>query len=563
MATVQFSGPFKIYGNPFRIKAEGRKPIVTGEPVTPVAVQASSSNHDAVIDRTFDGSGLADKSSDGLLEHSSKLADMWLTEKGQTTGWIEFDLGKVHKLDLIQIWNFNEKWHTNRGLKKADISIWTEGVGWQKVLDDFQVDEADGSDDYDEPALAKLGGVQAQKIRFDDLANLGDAEYIGLSEVRFSEVMGLAAVRPQPADGAKGVGLDGLALAWTPGFGALTHQVYFGTDPDKLELLGRVKDASSAKLSRLARDTAYYWRIDEIQANGSTEPSKVWSFRTGGLLAWWKLDETEGASAADSSGNPDSIGGKLMGNPQWQPSDGKVGGALAFDGADDYIDCGTAPSLHITGVVTVSAWIKLAEIGIDQKIAGNDDNTAGGYKIGVFTNDKVEFEIKTAANRPFTNRNVEGGTVLTQGLWYHVAAVYSQGNYIRTYVNGKLDRELTTQAILGRSSGPFRIACETSNPRQYNFGGVIDDVHVYNCALGKADVEALYSGQALPAVAKVTLEMPAAKVTREKPPAEVTLPGATGQEEPGPGRNWIPVLIIVVIAGIAVALVTLRKKAST
>jgi len=476
---------------------------------------------------------------------------MWLSEKGQITGWIEFDLGKAHKLDLIQLWNFNQKWYTNRGIKKADISIWTESKGWQKVLDDFGLDEAEGNDDYDEPVLAKLGGVEAQKVRLDDLANLGDAEYIGLSEVQFSEVMGLVAVRPEPADGAKGVSLSGLTLKWTPGFGAVAHKVYLGTDPNKLELLGSVKDASTAKLSRLARDTTYYWRIDEVQADGSDQKSKVWSFRTGGLVAWWNLDETEGSNASDSSGN--ALGGKLMGNPQWQPAGGKVGGALAFDGVDDYIDCGTDTSLRITGAVTVSAWIKLAETGIDQKIAGNDDNTAGGYKMGVFTNDKVEFEIKTAANRPFTNRNVEGGTLLTRGVWYHVAGVYSQGNYIRTYVNGELDREWTTQGILGRSSGPFRIACETFNPRQYNFAGVIDDVRIYNCALSKADVEALYSGQALPAdVAKVTLELP---------PVAVELPAAPGQEEPPRVRNWIPVLIILVIVGVAVGLATLRKKA--
>jgi hypothetical protein len=91
--------------------------------------------------------------------------------------------------------------------------------------------------------------------------------------------------------------------------------------------------------------------------------------------------------------------------------------------------------------------------------------------------------------------------------------------------------------------------------------GLIDDVRIYNCALNKADVEALYSGKDLPAaVAKVILETPAAKVSREKAPAEVTLPGATGQEEPGTGRNWIPVLIIVVIVGVVVSFVTLRKK---
>ena len=48
----------------------------------------------------------------------------------------------------------------------------------------------------------------------------------------------------------------------------------------------------------------------------------------------------------DSSGN-DHVG-TLMGGPQWQPDGGKVGGALAFDGVDDYIDCGTPEDLNLT-----------------------------------------------------------------------------------------------------------------------------------------------------------------------------------------------------------------------
>ncbi len=37
------------------------------------------------------------------------------------------------------------------------------------------------------------------------------------------------------------------------------------------------------------------------------------------LVAWWKFDEAEGSSAADSSGN--NIIGTVSGNPQWQPYD--------------------------------------------------------------------------------------------------------------------------------------------------------------------------------------------------------------------------------------------------
>jgi len=553
VATVEFTGPFKIYSNPFRIKAVSRKPIITGELVTPVAVQVSGSPDQVGISRAFDGSGLADKNSDGLLEHSSKPADMWLSEKGQTTGSIEFDLGKAHKLDLIQIWNFNEKWHTNRGLKKADISIWTESKGWQKVLDDFTLDEADGSDDYDEPALAKLSGVQAQKIRFDDLANLGDAEYVGLSEVRFLEVLGPAAVRPQPADGATGVGLGGLALAWTPGLGAVRHNLYFGTDPDNLELLGKVEGASTAKLSRLATGTKYCWRIDEVQADGSAAKGKVWSFKTGGLLAWWKFDEAEGSNAGDSSGN--KYTGTLVGEPQWQPSGGKIGGALQLDGKDDYVEITKNANFDLTDQITVMAWIKVNAFDKAwQSIVTKGDNSWRMQRSG--QPNTLEFACTGVSNNVWGS--VGGKTDVNDGSWHHVAGVYD-GKKICLYVDGKLDVSSEGSGYINKNDWPVLIG-ENAQRTERQWNGLIDDVRIYDCSFSETEVAALYSGKALPAVAKVTLEMPAAKVTREEAPAEVTPPGATGQEEPGTGKNWIPVLIIVAVAGIAVAFATLRKK---
>jgi hypothetical protein len=554
IATVQFTGPFKIYGNLFRIKAEGRKAIVAGELVTPVAVQASSSPDQVGINRAFDGSGLRDQDNDGLLEHSSKLADMWLTEKGQTTGWIEFDLGKAHKLDLIQIWNFNEKWHTNRGLKKADISIWTEGVGWQKVLDDFQVDEADGSDDYDEPALAKLGGVQAQKIRFDDLTNLGDAEYVGLSEVRFFEVLGPAAVRPQPADGAKGVGLSGLTLNWTPGSGAVAHNLYFGTEPNNLELLGKVEDASTARLSRLAGDTKYYWRVDEVQADRSSAKSKVWSFQTGGLLAWWKFDETEGSNVSDSSGN--SYAGTLVGEPQWQPSGGKIGGALQLDGKDDYVEITKNANFDLTDQITVMAWIKVNAFDKAwQSIVTKGDNSWRMQRSG--QRNTLLFGCTGVSNNVWGN--VMGKTDVNDGSWHHVAGVYD-GKKICLYVDGKLDVSSEGSGYINKNDWPVLIG-ENAQRTERQWNGLIDDVRIYDCSFSETEVAALYSDKALPVVAKVTLEMPAPKAAVETPTGSGQIKTLTADtEKPSRGKNWIPVLIIVAIVGLAVGFATLRKK---
>jgi hypothetical protein len=197
-----------------------------------------------------------------------------------------------------------------------------------------------------------------------------------------------------------------------------------------------------------------------------------------GLVAHYTFE----SNTNDISGNGND--GLAVGSPTYAV--GKGGQAISLDGVDDYVDCGADPSLNITGAVTVAAWIKLAGPAADQKIAGNQDNTTGGYKLGV-NNNLVEFEIRTSENAAILNRSVSGGTTLQPAVWYHVAGLYSEGNYIRTYVNGDLDRELATTEVLGTSSDTFKIGREPFSDSYY-FNGLIDELRLYNAALSGAEI---------------------------------------------------------------------------
>jgi hypothetical protein len=255
------------------------------------------------------------------------------------------------------------------------------------------------------------------------------------------------------------------------------------------------------------------------------------------LVAWWKFDEAEGSNAVDSSGN--KLIGTLIGNPQWQPTGGKTSGALAFDGDGDFIECVRNEGLNISGAVSIAAWIKLSKSTADQKIAGNQDNITGGYKLSIFS-DKAELEVRDSGNILRNNRFVDGGTVLQPGVWYHVVGTYGQGGSIKTYVNAKLDREQETLTMLAPSTGPLKIGCEPFNGGCL-FNGLMDDLRIYNYPLSQAEVTALYSGETLPT------------------PAQTQVP-ATAEEEPGTHSKWIPVLVIVIIAAVAAALAIRGKK---
>jgi hypothetical protein len=208
------------------------------------------------------------------------------------------------------------------------------------------------------------------------------------------------------------------------------------------------------------------------------------------LVAHYALDN----DANDSSGH--GLNGTIMGDPEFV--EGVEGMALAMDGDGDIVDCGNDPNFAFGEAVTLTAWIKVNVQGVDHKVGGNQDNANGGYKMSVYQ-DKVEFEIRTAANSAVLNRSVEGGTILEADVWYHVAGVYSLADgYIRTYVDGALDRELLTTEELGVSPGNFYLGCEPFNITGYNFNGTMDEVRLYNTALAPGEVMYLAGDRVTP-----------------------------------------------------------------
>ncbi len=96
----------------------------------------------------------------------------------------------------------------------------------------------------------------------------------------------LKAQNPQPEDGAKGVSF--LLLNWVAGEDAVSHAVYFGTDPNlthadfqvqtDLEFYWHTEDITPGE--------TYYWKINEIQADGTTIVGNVWSFTAAMLEAY-------------------------------------------------------------------------------------------------------------------------------------------------------------------------------------------------------------------------------------------------------------------------------------
>jgi hypothetical protein len=201
------------------------------------------------------------------------------------------------------------------------------------------------------------------------------------------------------------------------------------------------------------------------------------------LVGLWTLD----GNANDTSGKGNN--GTLNGPGTWVA--GQIGQALQFNGTSVSVDCGKGASLNLTDALTITAWIKMDFTGADRKIAGNQDNTTGGYKLGVYSNNFVELEIRTSANASRTTRSATaGGTALQQDVWYFVAGTFAKGpsgQTLQTYVFGNPDRALGTSQLLGTSTGSFQIGKEPFGTSGY-WLGALDDVRVYNKVLSQEEL---------------------------------------------------------------------------
>jgi hypothetical protein len=215
--------------------------------------------------------------------------------------------------------------------------------------------------------------------------------------------------------------------------------------------------------------------------SSASQPSALYA----NLRAWWKLDESSGTTADDSTGRVQD--GSVSG-AAW--SNGITGGALDFDGIDDGVLVGTSAALTGSGDFSLAAWVKVDPGSPTSTVIQQREPGASGYQgeymLNVNSSGTVNFFVYGTSAYQF---NLTTAAAINDGQWHHLAAVRS-GTSGKVYIDG-VEVVNGSGAIQALQSRAVSIGYDhrDSNKR---FAGLIDDVRIYERALSAGEIDDLH-----------------------------------------------------------------------
>lgn len=205
------------------------------------------------------------------------------------------------------------------------------------------------------------------------------------------------------------------------------------------------------------------------------------------LVAWFPMEASGDATTLwDASLN----GRAAMCMDEHCPTvgEGHVGGALFFDGADDYFTLAAWGEIHQAGPFTVSVWLNRLGGGcpVNRRYGDVDDNT---WQLCI---DVTDSEVT------YTTHTTEGASItkldkmeykMPANAWVHMAMMWT-GEVKELYIDGVLRLSVPEQVVAGK--GQIIIGSDQNSGRFGPFyQGLIDDVRIYDRALSLQEIQAL------------------------------------------------------------------------
>lgn len=240
--------------------------------------------------------------------------------------------------------------------------------------------------------------------------------------------------------------------------------------------------------------------IDEpkVYNYARTSAQVAWDFNKGGPIAHWKMDECQGTTINDMSGNgftgtlANATPGTCTTSGSWFDGvAGKINYSLSFDGSDDTVSMGAPAGLKLADAVGISMWVKPDSNALSSGEHAMIHNYDGGgttaqYELA-FISGVLEFNYGNASS--YVSYVPNPAITFTAGNWYHITFTDTGSNGTGTfYVNGVEYAATKTGSVAKPIAGNGNTVLGGGT-----YSGLLDDVRVFNYTLTDSQALSIYN----------------------------------------------------------------------
>ena len=159
------------------------------------------------------------------------------------------------------------------------------------------------------------------------------------------------------------------------------------------------------------------------------------------------------------------------------------GGAITFDGVNDYVNCGNSATLNLNQH-SICFWFYPKQDATKELIykASSTNSSPGPYEVFQFVGNRIYYRL----NANSTPNTTQTGTIpFILNTWQYICATYDNIT-MKTYINTTLDINAPFTTTLTNSTGVLNIGAYTD--AQYAVLANIASVQIYNRALSAQEI---------------------------------------------------------------------------
>ena len=225
--------------------------------------------------------------------------------------------------------------------------------------------------------------------------------------------------------------------------------------------------------------------------------------------AWYRLGESSGTQAADSSGNKRHAtyqGGATF-NSRNSLVVGDTDNAIAFDGIDDYVALPFSVAVDTNAAFSIEFWIEMPEaVGANDQIIyeqsqGQATDAPGVVSILVRGTAVNDGQLNVAFISSGTSAILDSGVRVDDGARHH-GVVTADGSFLSLFVDGTLVAGPSAYTALSSPVSWLRIADgkigSGVTADGFKLTATLDEVVIYSAALSASDVAAHYDAGTAP-----------------------------------------------------------------